>query len=53
MELCLVTLKAVSFSLLHNVSILNQCGMFFCVTVMCKHYASYHVYPNYRWDLIR
>jgi hypothetical protein len=22
-------------------------------TVVCKHFASYQVYPNYRWDLIR
>jgi hypothetical protein len=25
----------------------------FCVTVVCKHLASYQEYPNYRWDLIR
>jgi hypothetical protein len=24
-----------------------------CGTVVCKHYASYQGYPNYRWDLIR
>jgi hypothetical protein len=24
-----------------------------CVTVVCKHFASYQGYPNYRWDLIR
>jgi hypothetical protein len=40
MDLRLVTLKAVSFYLLHNVSTLNQCRMFFCVTVVCKHFAS-------------
>jgi hypothetical protein len=26
---------------------------FSCVTVVCKHFASYKDYPNYRWDLIR
>ena len=26
---------------------------FSCVTVVCKHFASYQGYPNYRWDLIR
>jgi hypothetical protein len=35
------------------VSALNQCRKFFCVTVMCKHFASYQDYTNYRWDLIR
>jgi hypothetical protein len=24
-----------------------------CATVVCKHFASYQGYPNYRWDLIR
>jgi hypothetical protein len=51
MELRLATLKAVSFYLLHNVSTLNQCRKFSCVTVVCKHFASYQSYPNYRWDL--
>jgi hypothetical protein len=46
-------LKAVSFYFLHNVSTLNQCKKFFSVTVVCKHFASYQCYPNYRWDLIR
>jgi hypothetical protein len=23
-----------------------------CVTVVCKHFANYQGYPNYRWDLI-
>jgi hypothetical protein len=23
------------------------------VTVVCKHFANYQGYPNYRWDLIR
>jgi hypothetical protein len=53
MDLRLATLKAVSFYLLHNVSTLNQCRKFSCVTVVCKHFASYQDYPNYRWDLIR
>jgi hypothetical protein len=48
MDLRLATLKAVSFYLLHNVSILNQCRKFTCVTVVCKHFASYHDYPNYK-----
>jgi hypothetical protein len=48
----LATLKAVSFYLLHNVSTLNQCRKFSCVTVVCKHFAGYQDFPNYRWDLI-
>jgi hypothetical protein len=52
MDLRLTTLKAFSFYLLHNVSILNQCRMLSCVTVVCKHFASYQSYPNYRLDLI-
>jgi hypothetical protein len=51
MELHLATLKAVSFYLLHNVSTLNQCKKLSCVTVVCKHFASYQHYPNYIWDL--
>jgi hypothetical protein len=51
MDLRLATLKAVSFYLLHNVSTLNQCRKFSCVTVVCKNFASYQNYPNYRWDL--
>jgi hypothetical protein len=39
------------FYSLHNVSTLNQCRKFSCVTVVCKHFASYRGYPNYRWDL--
>jgi hypothetical protein len=39
--------------LLHNVSILNKCRKFSCVTVVCKHFASDQGYPNYKWDLIR
>jgi hypothetical protein len=27
--------------LLHNVSTLNQCRKFSCVTVVCKHFVSY------------
>jgi hypothetical protein len=50
MDLRLATLKAVSFYLLHNFSTLNQCRKLYCVTIVCKHFASY---PNYRWDLIR
>jgi hypothetical protein len=53
MDLRLATLKAVSFYLLHNVSTLNQCRKFSCFTVVCKHFASYQDYPNYKWDLIR
>jgi hypothetical protein len=53
MDLRLATLKAVSFYLLHNVSTLNQCRKFSCVTVVCKHFAGYHDYLYYRWDLIR
>jgi hypothetical protein len=52
MDLRLATLKAVSFYLPHNVSTLNQCRKFSCVTVVCKHFASYQGYPNYKWDLI-
>jgi hypothetical protein len=53
MDLRLATLKAVNFYLLHNVSTLNQCRKFSCVKFVCKHFASYQGYPNYRWDLIR
>jgi hypothetical protein len=53
MDLRLATLKAVCFYLLLNVSTLNQCRKFSCFTVVCKHFASYQDYPNYRWDLIR
>jgi hypothetical protein len=53
MDLRLATLKAVSFYLLHNVSTLNQCRKLSCVTAVCKHFASYQDYPNYRLDLIR
>jgi hypothetical protein len=37
----LATLKAVSFSLLHNVSTLNQCRKLSCGTVVRKYFASY------------
>jgi hypothetical protein len=53
MDLRLATLKAVSFYLLHNISTLNQCRKLPCVTVVCKHLASYQDYHNNRWDLIR
>jgi hypothetical protein len=53
MDLRLATLKAVSFYLLHNVSTLNQNRQFSGVTIVCKHFASYQDYPNYRWTLIR
>jgi hypothetical protein len=53
MDLSLAMLKAVSFYLLHIVSTLNQCRKFSCGTVVCKHFASYQDYPNYKWDLIR
>jgi hypothetical protein len=53
MDLRLATLKAVSSYMLHNDPILNQCRKFSCVTVVCKHFASYQDYPNYKWDLIR
>jgi hypothetical protein len=46
------TLKAVSFYLLHNISTLYQCRKLSCGTVVCKNFASYQRYPNYRWDLI-
>jgi hypothetical protein len=53
MDLCLATLKAVYFYLLHNVSTLNVCRKFSCVTVVCKHFSRYQDYPNYKRDLIR
>jgi hypothetical protein len=53
MDLRLATLKADSFYLLHNISTPNKCRNLSCVTVVCKHFASYQDYPNYRWDLIR
>jgi hypothetical protein len=31
---------------------LNQWRKFSFVTVVCKHFASYQGYPNYKWDLI-
>jgi hypothetical protein len=53
MDLRLAMLKAVFFYLLHNVSTLNQCRKLSCGTGVCKHFARYQGYPNYRWDLIR
>jgi hypothetical protein len=32
---------------------IEKCRKFSCVTVVCKHVASYQDYPNYKWDLIR
>jgi hypothetical protein len=52
MDLLLATLKAVSLYLLHNVSTLTKCRKLSCGTAVCKHFASYQGYPNYRWDLI-
>jgi hypothetical protein len=52
MDLGLATLKAVSFYLLYNVPKLNQCRKLSCCTAVCKHFASYIYYPNYKWDLI-
>jgi hypothetical protein len=40
LDLCLATLKAPSFYLLHNVSTLNQCRKFSFVTIVCKHFAN-------------
>jgi hypothetical protein len=48
MDLRFATLKAVSLYLLNNVSTLNQCKKFFCVKIVCKHFASYQDYPNYK-----
>jgi hypothetical protein len=53
MNLRLETLKAVSFYLLHNLLTLNQCRNLSCGIYVCKHFASYQGYPNYRWDLSR
>jgi Rps23 Pro-64 3,4-dihydroxylase Tpa1-like proline 4-hydroxylase len=53
MDLNLATLNAVSFYMLHNVSKLNQGRKFSCITVVCRHFASYQDYPNYKWDLIQ
>jgi hypothetical protein len=52
MDLRLATLKAVSFYMLHNFSTLNQSRKIYSVTVVCKHFANYQDYPNYKWDLI-
>jgi hypothetical protein len=53
MDLRLATLQAASFYLMHNVSTLNQLRKLSCGTVVCKHFANYHGYPNDRWDLSR
>jgi hypothetical protein len=56
MDLCLATLKVVSFYLLHGVSTLNQCRKLSCGTTVPQDnflcFASYQGYPNNRWDLI-
>jgi hypothetical protein len=31
---------------------MNQCRKLSCDTFVCKHFASYQGYPNYKWDLI-
>jgi hypothetical protein len=51
MDLRLAMLKAIFFYFLQIVSTLDQFRKFFCGTVVCKHFASYQGYPNYRWDL--
>jgi hypothetical protein len=53
MDVRLATLKAVCLNLLQYVSTLYHCRKFTCVIVVCKHFASYQDYPNYKWDLIR
>jgi hypothetical protein len=53
MDLQLATLKAASFYLLQIISTLNQCRNVSCVTIVCKHFASYQDNPNYKWDLIQ
>jgi hypothetical protein len=49
----LATLKTVFFYFMHNVSTLNQCRKFSCVTIVCKHFVNFQGYPNYKLDLIR
>jgi hypothetical protein len=53
MDLRLATLNAASFYLLQNVSTLNQYRKLSCVAVVCKHFASYQDFPNYKLNLIR
>jgi hypothetical protein len=36
-----------------HASTMNQYRKVSCVTVVCKHFASYQGYLNYKWDLIR
>jgi hypothetical protein len=45
-DLRLAKLEAVSLCLVYNVSTPNQRRKFSCVTVVCKHFASYQGYPN-------
>jgi hypothetical protein len=52
MDLRLAKLKASSFYFLHNVPTLNQYRNLSCVSVVCKHFASYQYYPNYKWDFL-
>jgi hypothetical protein len=44
--------KCVSLYLLHSFSTLNQCRELSCGTFVCKYFASFQEYPNYKWDLI-
>jgi hypothetical protein len=53
MELRFATLKTVCFYFLRNVATLNQRRNVSYGTLVCKQFASYRGYPNYRWDLIR
>jgi hypothetical protein len=50
MDIRLATLKAISFYFLHKGSALNQWRKLSCATGVCKRFASYQGYPNYRWD---
>jgi hypothetical protein len=52
-DLRLATPKAIALYLLYNDSTLNKCRKFSCVTVVCKHFASFKDYPNYKWDVMR
>jgi hypothetical protein len=52
MELRLATLKAVSFYLLQMIQHWINAEIY-PVAQLCKHFASYQGYLNYRWDLIR
>jgi len=41
--------ETVSFYLLHNVSTLNQCREVYCVTFVCKHFASWQSVYTQMW----